>query len=439
MRGGLPLSGTAFGEFERMKFDKPGLIVPAKSSGGLSYNQLLVRGTFPGSGNRHSGKGEGMNMKRIGLVIVCALALTVRADGTRLFMNEDVWHFWIADSGDAANMKRDLATPMKSGIGSTKEGLEAYIDEIAKGKITHFLMNVNGQRANFPSKVLEPVWVSLEEPERDHEKWVMTLKRLADEGIDPYRVWIDRCRVKGVKPWVSIRMNDLHRTGNPRCPNISTLWRQHPELQLDPGNEWDNGFDYSKPEVRKRMLDFIKEVLARYDVDGLELDLMRFTRYLPKGRESEYAPVVTGFVRDVRKAVDASAAKRGHRIELSARVMAYPKNSQERGLQVDVWAKEGLVDFVMPCNMWANIRFDISVKEWRKWIGDRASVVPGADSGITENGVRRSATLAEYRKWAAAMRKNGATDLYLFNLFLHPQDGEVWSGVLTEGLDEKGM
>ena len=115
-----------------------------------------------------------MKMKRIGLVVVCALALTVRADVTRLFMNEDVWHFWIADSGDAANMKRDLATPMKSGIGSTKEGLEAYIDEIARGNVTHFLMNVNGQRANFPSKVLEPVWVSLEEPERDHEKWVMT-------------------------------------------------------------------------------------------------------------------------------------------------------------------------------------------------------------------------------------------------------------------------
>lgn len=364
------------------------------------------------------------------LILVCLLCQRTEAV-ERVFMNEDAWHFWVADSRDAEVMRREGCPLLKEGINSTRKGLEAYIDEIARGKVTHFLMNVNGQRANFPSKVFEPVWKSLDEPERDHEKWVMTLKRLADEGVDPYRVWIDRCRVKGVSPWISIRMNDLHRTGNPRCPNISTLWRKHPELQLDPDNEWDNGFDYSKSEVRQRMLDFIREVLARYDIDGLELDLMRFTRYLPKGREAALAPVFTEFVRDIRRSVDASAAKRGHKIALSARVMAYPKNSQERGLQVDVWAKEGLVDFVMPCNMWANIRFDISANEWRKWIGDRAAVVPGADSGITECGNRRLATFAEYRRWMSEMRKRGAEAFYFYNLFGHPMDGEVWNGILS--------
>lgn len=359
-----------------------------------------------------------------------------RTEAARLFVNEDAWHFWIADSGNAAHMRREGFTPMKSGIGSTRRGLEAYIDEIARGRVTHFIMNVNGQRANFASKTLEPIWTSLDEPDRDHEEWVRTLKRLSDEKIDPYRVWINRCRVKGVSPWISIRMNDLHRTTNPRCPNISTLWRRHPELQLNPKSPWDNGFDYSRPEVRSRMLGFVREVLERYDIDGLELDLMRFTRYLPDGREAELASVFTSFVRDIRRAVDASAAARKRRIMLSVRVMAYPRNSRERGLQVDVWAKEGLVDMVVPCNMWANIRFDISAADWRKWIGTRAEVVPGADSGITENGRRRQATLAEYRRWAAAMRANGATDLYLYNLFLNPQDGEVWNGVLSDGLED---
>ena len=375
-------------------------------------------------------------MKRVVCLAFALLVLIVHAEASRLFMNEDAWHFWIADSKNAANMERECCPPLKLGIDSTRAGLERYIDEIARGKVTHFLMNVNGQRANFPSKVLEPIWVSLDEPERNHEDWVRTLKRLADKGLDPYQVWIDRCRVKGVKPWVSIRMNDLHRTGDPKCPNISKLWRRHPELQLDVNGGWDfSGFDYSQPLIRKRMLSFVKEVLARYDVDGLELDLIRFSRYLPRGRESELAPVFTDFIREISRAVKSSAAVRGHAIELSARVMAYPENSQERGLQIDVWAKEGLVDYVMPCNFYMNIRYDISADNWRKWIGDRAVVVPGADSGVMEYGKRRLATYAEYRKWAEAMRRRGAKDgFYLYNLFGHPMDGESWNDILSKGL-----
>ena len=360
--------------------------------------------------------------------------------GNLLFMNEDAWHFWIADSKNAEHMAREACPPLKAGIDSSKAGLERYIDEIARGKVTHFLMNVNGQRANFPSKVLEPIWMSLDEPERDHEDWVRTLKRLADVGLDPYKVWIDRCRVKGVKPWVSIRMNDLHRTSNPKCPNISKLWRQHPELQLDVANEWDSGFDYSQPLIRDRMLSFIREVLARYDVDGLELDLLRFSRYLPRGRETELAPMFTEFIREISRAVKSSAAARGHSIALSARVFAYPSTSRERGLQVDVWAREGLVDYVMPCNFYANIRDDISADDWRAWIGDKAIVIPGADSGVTENGKRRLATYAEYCKWAEAMRCRGARDgFYLYNLFGHSMNGESWNGILSNGLEQRAL
>jgi len=378
-----------------------------------------------------------MSSRRMG-VLLLFLTAGVAFGGTPelLFMNEDCWHFWISDSKNAADMKRDQCPPLKPGMGATKEGLERYIDEIARGKVTHFLMNVNGQRSNFPSKVFEPVWVSLDEPDRNHEDWVRTLKRLADAGMDPYRIWIDRCRTKGVSPWISIRMNDLHRTSDPKCPNISKLWRQHPELQLDVNGGWDySGFDYSQPQIRNRMLAFIREVLARYDADGIELDLLRFSRYLPRGREAECAPLFTEFVREIRRSVDASAAARGHAIALSVRVMPYPSNSRERGLQVDLWAREGLVDYVMPCNFYMNIRYDISADDWRAWIGEKAVVIPGADSGVLENGKRRLATYAEYVKWAEAMRCHGAKNgLYLYNLFGHSMDGESWNGVLSKGL-----
>ena len=349
------------------------------------------------------------------------------------FVNEDAWHYFTA----APDVKRGLGDednpPMRPEFTLTKKGLENYIDEIARGHVTHFLMNLNSQRANFPSKTFEPLWKSLDEPERYHPDYIRAMKALYESGVDPYKVWIDRCRIKGIQPWISIRMNDLHRVDEPKSPNISTFWHEHPEYRLRPEG-WNSGLDYTLEPVRKRMLDFITEVLDRYDPDGLELDLIRFPFYLPKGREKECAPIFTAYMREIRKVVNAAAAKRGHTITLSVRLLPKPSESRNLGMEADVWAKEGIVDVIVTCNHWASIDFDIPLAEWRTWTGHKVPIVPGADSGIAENGKRRFATFEEYRRWARIMHERGAKGLYLFNLFQHPQDGPVWNGVLPGGL-----
>jgi hypothetical protein len=306
-------------------------------------------------------------------------------------MNEDAWHYFTAASDVKRGKGDEDIPPMRPQFTLTKKGLENYIDEIARGHVTHFVMNLNSQRANFPSKTWEPLWKSLDEPERDHLDYIRVMKALYEKGVDPYQVWIDRCRVKGIQPWISIRMNDLHRWDEPKSPNISTFWHAHPEYRLRPA-AWDNGLDYTLEPVRKRMLDFITEVLDRYDPEGLELDLMRFRRYLPIGREKECAPIFTAYMREIRKVVNAAAAKRGHTITLSVRLKSKPSGSRELGMEADVWAKEGIVDVIVPTSPWESIDFDIPLAEWRTWTGDKVLIVPSADEGITENGKRRIAT-----------------------------------------------
>ena len=349
------------------------------------------------------------------------------------FVNEDAWHYFTAASEVDRGKGDESVEVMRPEFTLTKKGLENYIDEIARGHVTHFLMNLNTQRANFPSNTLEPLWKSLEEPERYHLGYIRAMKALYESGVDPYKVWIERCRVKGIQPWISIRMNDLHRTDDPKSPNISTFWHEHPEYRLKPKG-WDNGLDYTLEPVRKRMRDFITEVLERYDSEGLELDLIRFPFYLPKGREKECGSIFTVYMREIREVVNAAAAKRGHAITLSVRLLPKPSESRKLGMEADVWANEGIIDMIVPCNHWESIDFEIPLAEWRTWTGDNVPIVPGADSGITENGKRRLATFEEYRRWADGMHERGAKSLYLFNLFMHPQDGPVWNGVLSEGL-----
>lgn len=85
--------------------------------------------------------------------------------------------------------------------------------------------------------------------------------------------------------------------------------------------------------------------------------------------------------------------------------------------------------------LFVDVRHGISANDWRAWLGDRAAVIPGADSGVMENGSRRLATYAEHLKRAEPMRRPGARNgFYLYNLFGHPMDGQVWNGILSKGL-----
>ncbi len=65
----------------------------------------------------------------------------------------------------------------------------------------------------------------------------------------------------------------------------------------EPGTEL-----YAHAAVREHQMSFVRELLERYDPDGLELDWMRFGYHLTPGREQEEGTILTEFVREVRDA-----------------------------------------------------------------------------------------------------------------------------------------
>lgn len=386
-----------------------------------------------------------------GILILVLGLFAIAGHAEDVLMNEDCFHYWIVSSGTVEE-RRQLGLGDELDYQSlklTRQDLSRYIDELAQGGVTHFLMNVNGQKAMYPSKALEPVWSSLDNAELKHPAWVVALKDLYARGIDPYAVWIARCREKGLVPWVSVRMNDLHLVVDPKSGFVSEFWRQHPQWRVDPKAKWNegtdnifrdwgkcawlDGLDFTVPEVRARMLGFIRELLARYDADGIELDLLRGPNYLPKGRERETASVFTAFMREVSASVRAAAKARKHPIVCAVRVLTRPEESEKRGLEVATWAKEGLIDAVIPCNFYVDIDFGIPVQEWRALMGDRVKIYPGADSGRVVNGRRRLMRPEDYREWSAGLRGKGGDGFYLFNLFL--VEKPTWNHVLKHGLD----
>ena len=373
-----------------------------------------------------------------GLLCLAATSAAAATAAVRpiLAINEDNDHYFKLDSSRM-----------------TKEALEAYVDDLARGHVTHFFMCPQGQRASFDSKSWEPIWAGLNDPDnkgRTNNIWCVNAKKLHDAGIDPYAVWTARCRAKGIRPWLSMRMNDPHFTDTPAYFRHTSFWREHPELwryphsdAKDQGVRWtDCTFDYAHKEVRDYHLAMVRELIERYDADGLELDWMRSPPVFKRGESRRYASLLTEFVRQVRRIASEKEKTVGRRYRLGVRVPTLPSVCAGYGMDVLDWAKEGLIDLVVVANSYHVMDYDIPFVEWRERLAEanpKVALLPSADIGVRcgvppggKHISRQFVTVEQYRGWAEALYAQGAKGVYLFN---RPyRDAATRAAVYGEGL-----
>lgn len=327
----------------------------------------------------------------------------------------------------------------------TLEGLHAFIDQYAGTAVTHLFLCPNAMRASFRSQSRDAIWDPVE-GKPPTGRWPDNARLLNERGLDLYKIWIARCREKGISPWLSMRMNDLHNADDLSNFLHSTFWREHPEfwrVPNSPGSSWANrAMNYAHPEVREHQMAFVKELLERYDPDGLELDWMRFGWHLTPGKEKEEGSILTEFVREVRQLTKIWSEKRGHPIQLGVRVPAHPDAAAGLGMDGVAWVKEGLVDLLVPCPFWSSSDFDIPVELWKERLGDSSKTVliaPGLEYNARPwpGGQAVANTLASAYGFASSAFSRGADAIYLFNWMdseTIPISAETYRVLLERGL-----
>jgi len=167
-------------------------------------------------------------------------------------------------------------------------------------------------------------------------------------------------------------------------PKVAVPFRFAGRMQVDENGKQGEWLCPSNPKNRKYELDAIKELVRNYDIDGVQLDYIRYhgsewcfcdscrkafqkevmRRFrdwpepvLEDGEHfKEYRDfrrgLITSFVRETRKAIKRIKPE----VQLSAAVFAVPEQSRESVLQDWVtWANEGLVDFLCPMNYTENL------------------------------------------------------------------------------------
>jgi hypothetical protein len=349
-----------------------------------------------------------------------------------LILNEDDSHFFGSRPAEQMNLA----------------GLQAFVDQYANTAVSHLFLCPNAMKASHRSQARDAIWETGEgqKPPLDEiaKKWCENARLLDERGLDPYAVWIARCREKKISPWLSMRMNDVHNVDDVDNYIHSSFWRKHPEYWRVPGGKgWtDRALDYGIPEVREHAMAYVRELLERYDPDGLELDWMRFGYHFRPGKEAEGGLILNQFMRDVRGLTRQWSANRGHLIKLGARVPTLPAAARGLGLDGVTWVREGLVDMLVPTPFWATTDFDIPIELWRERIGVAATnivLAAGAEILMRAFPAAKSieADLTSTRGFAAACLHRGADSIYLFNyLDPSPMTGgkDAYRTLLEEGL-----
>jgi len=155
----------------------------------------------------------------------------------------------------------------------------------------------------------------------DLAAWTMAtnFQRLLAQGEEPLKVFIQATHARKMMFLACLRMNDRHDFNVKHPPLVV---RQHPEFAM---KRTDGtvvaGMDFQHAEVRDFVFRPMQELAENYDVDGLELDWMRWVQMFSEGvLKDKRKSILNEFHQRIRKMLDEAGARKGKRLLLSVRV-----------------------------------------------------------------------------------------------------------------------
>ena len=274
--------------------------------------------------------------------------------------------FRVLHSNDASNVTNCLSARFPVRPPVEDKHIRDSVDEVAGHGIDVHMMQ--------PGRGWTPWWQSEVLPMAEHAEWKKSRKnKLREfetytlEGGDLMRVFVEQCRKTGQHPFASFRMNDQHhlhslrpppgkKSGNPSEEEIRLkagvcpFYVENPQWRI--GEDGVNNLtgrlsmDFAVPQVREYRIMQIRELVNKYDIDGLELDFLRHWALFNQRKTTtkERAQILTGMVRQIREILDAKGARAGRHLWLGLRIPAYPDGGEfdKMGIDLPLLAKAGV-------------------------------------------------------------------------------------------------
>lgn len=263
----------------------------------------------------------------------------------------------------------------------TADDVDRCLADAADLGFTDVFFQVRGQADAFYRSSLEPWGRELLAP-ADADSGAAPPAVLTDPGYDPLARAIAQARRRGLRlhAWVNVYplWRGLHPPLEPDHPlNRYPDWRLHDDRgRPQPLNDHYVVANPADPAVQAHVVAVLRDLCARYDIDGLHLDYVRFVsdrldagrlwpgdavslaRWRAAGGDGDpYAPPGRAAYRDwlreeitglVARIAEACRAERPGLL-VSAAVVRRPELARDTFLQDGVrWLAQGLVDRLLP-------------------------------------------------------------------------------------------
>jgi len=268
--------------------------------------------------------------------------------------------------------------------GGTAEAYQRYVERLLDMKPGVLAQNVGlpdpviyctSEATTFDKYLVEVsklTWPDAD-PQKDAVPQEECLRAMFAAGTDPLAITVDACRRRGILVIASYRMNaeDWYQ----HTWRLSDFGRAHPEYRIPAQNDspgWAKPFtgnlDPAIPEVYEHRMKIFREVVEKYDIDGLEFDFRRWYHMVSNPEKNH--TVLTRMLRDARAMLDEATRRKGRSrlllgvrvspsLDRPANIFLYPGafhaedsnlegSCRYHGLDVQTWIKENLVDYICP-------------------------------------------------------------------------------------------
>ena len=225
----------------------------------------------------------------------------------------------------------------------------------------------------YPSDILPPVDNPL-------------LKAWLKEEIDWVKELVDETRRRKLEVFWNYRISEVDGLagGGLAKEKMNPLKAEHPDWVVPDTWWWQGMWNLASSGLRDHKIEVLRELVTRYDFDGIQIDFSRHIPCLPIGRQWEMREHVTEFMRMVRQLFTDVEQKRGRPFYLAAKVPRNLEGCRIDGFDIQEWADQGLVDVLTL----GSRSIDVETEGFRKLVGDKVQLQPCFDDHHATDGYR---------------------------------------------------
>ena len=260
------------------------------------------------------------------------------------------------------------------------------------------------------------------------------------QGVDPFDVALAHTHALGMEFHACYRVAGFKYP--PPLDGASlgeVFFDRHPECRGEDraGNRTPR-MAYSYSAVREFVISLLREIAER-PVDGVcllfnrRMPLVEYEPPVVEGFKEEYgldarelaagdarwlayrARTLTGFMREVRAAMDEVGEARGTRIDVGAVVAATEQENLQDGIDLRAWLDEGLIDTLIPYS--SEPVYDSHHPSWTdpSQLAFFVDLVRGTDCVLAPNLMPRHQSPEDFRRRASTVYEAGAGHMFFWD------------------------